>query len=55
VVVQDTTSDLYAAIDRATDRVSRTVARRLERYRNFTHHRVTAHRPVADEVGEPLY
>lgn len=55
VVVQDTESDLYAAIDRATDRVSRTVARRLERHRNFNHHRVTAHRPVADDVGEPLY
>jgi ribosomal subunit interface protein len=55
IVVQDTESDLYAAIDRATDRASRTVARRLDRQRNFDRHRVSALRPVADELAEPLY
>lgn len=34
VVVEDTESNLYAAIDRAADRVSRTVARRLTRQRD---------------------
>jgi len=55
IVVQDTESDLYAAIDRATDRVSRTVARRLDRHRNFNRNRVTAHRPVTDEVAEHAF
>jgi len=42
VVVQDTESDLYAAIDRPPIASVETVARRLERHRNFNHHRVTA-------------
>ncbi len=35
VVIEDTESDLYVAIDRATDRASRTLARRLAKQRNF--------------------
>jgi len=35
VVIEDTESDLYIAIDRAVDRAGRTVARRLARKRNF--------------------
>ncbi len=31
VVIEDTEHDLYAAIDRATERASRSLARRLER------------------------
>lgn len=34
VVIEDTEADLYVAIDRAADRASRTVARRLTRKRN---------------------
>ena len=33
VVIEDTQSDLYAAMDRAAERASRTVARRLSRER----------------------
>jgi ribosomal subunit interface protein len=35
VVIEDTESNLYVAIDRAADRTSRTVARRLARQRNI--------------------
>lgn len=34
VVIEDTESNLYVAIDRAADRASRTVARRLARHRD---------------------
>ena len=34
VVIEDTEVDLYNAIDRAADRASRTVGRRLARHRN---------------------
>lgn len=37
VVIEDTATDLYAAIDRAADRAGRTVARRLERSRDQRH------------------
>ena len=36
VIVEDTESNLYTAIDRAADRASRTVARRLARRRDKT-------------------
>lgn len=35
VVVEDTSSNLYVAIDRAIDRASRALARRLSRQREF--------------------
>lgn len=35
VVVEDTAADLYVAIDRAIDRASRTLNRRLSRQREF--------------------
>jgi ribosomal subunit interface protein len=35
VVIDDTEADLYVAIDRATDRAGRSVARRLERQRDY--------------------
>jgi putative sigma-54 modulation protein len=35
VVIEDTESDLYVAIDRATERAGRTLARRLARQREF--------------------
>ena len=37
IVIEDTEADLYDAIDRASDRCSRTLARRLERSREFSH------------------
>lgn len=44
VVIEDIESDLYAAIDRAADRSSRAVARRLERKREH----LDLPQPVAD-------
>ena len=37
VVIEDTETDLYVAIDRAADRASRSVARRLDRQRDHRH------------------
>jgi len=39
VVIEDTESDLYIAIDRATDRTERTLARRLHRQREHRNSR----------------
>ena len=58
IVIEDTDSDLYVAIDRATDRASRTVTRRLARWFNerrklFVPHR---HAPaVTVRHGEVSY
>ncbi len=35
VIIEDTESDLYVAIDRATERAGRSLTRRLERQRGF--------------------
>ncbi len=35
IIVEDTETDLYVAIDRASDRCERTLARHLERAREF--------------------
>ena len=40
VVIEDTETDLYVAIDRATERTERTVTRRLERLREHRHDRL---------------
>lgn len=37
IVIEDTEADLYVAIDRASDRCERTLARRLERLREHSH------------------
>lgn len=37
VIIEDTESDLYIAIDRAADRAERAVARQLERQREHRH------------------
>ena len=37
VVIEDTETDLYIAIDRAADRAGRTLARRVERNREHPH------------------
>ena len=39
VLIEDTESDLYVAIDRAIDRVERTLARKLERLHEHRHER----------------
>jgi ribosomal subunit interface protein len=37
IVIEDTEADLYVAIDRASDRCARTLARRLEKFREHTY------------------
>jgi putative sigma-54 modulation protein len=49
VVVEDSESDLYLAIDRAADRAERTVARRLGRLREHRHLRLAAAPAAAGE------
>jgi putative sigma-54 modulation protein len=44
VLIEDTESDMYVAIDRAVDRAERTLARKLERLHEYRHQR-----PVADD------
>ncbi len=38
VVIEDTETDLYVAIDRSSDRAGRTVVRRIERLRTLLRH-----------------
>lgn len=40
IVIEDTETNLYVAIDRASDRCARTLSRRLERARAFSHETV---------------
>lgn len=40
VVIEDTETDLYHAIDRAAERVDRAVVRRIEQLRGFSHMRI---------------
>jgi len=40
IVIEDTETNLYIAIDRASDRCARTLCRRLERAREFSHEKV---------------
>lgn len=40
VIIEDTDTDLYHAIDRAAERVDRAVVRRIEQLRGFSHVRV---------------
>ena len=47
VVVEDAEADLYVAIDRAADRVERTMARRLGRLREHRQPRMEAAPPAA--------
>lgn len=49
IVIEDTETDLYVAINRAADRAGRTVARRLERSRN---HR-SRPRPLVTVITTP--
>jgi len=37
IVIEDTETNLYIAIDRASDRCARTLSRRIERAREFSH------------------
>ena len=50
VVIEDTEADLYVAIDRATTRASRTLARRLGRARKFAPEAA----PTAHDAGEDI-
>ncbi|NOT14472.1 MAG: HPF/RaiA family ribosome-associated protein [Methylotenera sp.] len=40
IVIEDVETNLYVAIDRASDRCARTLTRRLERSREFSHEKV---------------
>ena len=53
VVIDDTEVDLYVAIDRAADRAGRSVARRLERQRDYRQGDLPAMTPV-DSVALAL-
>lgn len=50
VVIEDTESDLYVAIDRAADRAERSLARRLERSREHRHVRIGADETVETQA-----
>jgi ribosomal subunit interface protein len=41
IVIEDTETNLYVAIDRACDRCARTLARKLERLREYSHEPVS--------------
>lgn len=49
VVIEDTETDLYMAINRAVDRAERSLARRLERQREHRHVR----QPVVEITDDP--
>ena len=56
VVIEDTESDLYVAIDRAVDRAERALARKLERLHEHRHQRPVVDdslRADGDEVAVP--
>ncbi|MDP3440353.1 MAG: ribosome-associated translation inhibitor RaiA [Azonexus sp.] len=48
LVIEDTRTDLYAAIDQATDRAGRTLARRVERQRKHPHDSLRNQQESAD-------
>ncbi len=50
VVIEDTESDLYFAIDRAADRAGRTVSRRIARQQNNRHSSVKFDTPAMTEI-----
>jgi ribosomal subunit interface protein len=52
VVIEDTETDLYVAIDRAADRTSRTVSRRLARQRNKNRHRSLLNKALTDDSAQ---
>lgn len=51
VVIEDTQSDLYAAVDRAAERAARTVTRRLSRERAHRHDRLP---PAATTLADRM-
>lgn len=56
IVIEDTESDLYVAIDRAVDRAERSVARRLERQREHPHgsFKTAAPNDTSQSAGESV-
>ena len=54
VVIEDTETDLYVAIDRATDRAGRVLARRLERQR-FQRSAPVSARAADDSTAAPIH
>ncbi len=54
IVIEDTESDLYVAIDRAADRAERSLARRLERQREHPHGSFKTAAPDAASVAQDV-
>jgi len=52
VVIEDTETDMYVAIDRAADRASRTLGRKLTRLRDKNRHYKRAELPALDEAQD---
>ncbi len=52
VVIEDTEADLYAAIDRATERADRALVRKVGRLRGFDHTRMAAEDPSAPAADQ---
>ena len=55
VVIADTRSDLYAAIDRASARVARSVGRRLRRHQHKIRGRSAPKDQIPFGIGQPDY
>ena len=55
IVIEDTESDLYVAIDRATDRAGRTVNRRLMRQYDKSRRLFVPHKPVNESMTNHQY
>jgi ribosome-associated translation inhibitor RaiA len=55
VIIEDTESDLYVAVDRATDRASRLVTRRLARQRDKNRNRPVPNKRLPDDTEQSDY
>ena len=55
IVVEDTESDLYVAIDRATDRAGRTLNRRLARQHDKSRRLFVPHKSVTERMTNHQY
>lgn len=55
VIVQDTESSMYDAINRATDRISRTISRRLTKQRNMAKQHLRDYRLNSSDYWNDSY
>ena len=54
VIIKDTEADLYVAIDRAADRIERSLSRKLERVREVQHQRMLVADMDVDSADDAL-